>query len=351
MADRYWVGGTGTWNSTSTTKWSATSGGSGGASVPTSLDNVFIDANSGTGSFTITVPIADTISCFSLKVTRSNLTIEAFGADFYIGDTGGATGSGKIEFSGAGTTGSGVANGRIYLRGGSSSSTVLIGLTGTSIPSANIYVIQGSVTVTTQIQAVYTDFYVQSGATLNLAGNTSFFISRLQVDSGATIDVTSARLVVDDWEGNGTITGASSVTMEVPAYSGGGTFRGTAAVTYGTVKFENDVFIYGNQTFNTFNYNFYAKMEVEGGRTITVLTAVNFDGPFFSTNATLSSISGTGTFTLSKASGTVALPYLVISGCNATGGATFTANTTSVDAGNNTGIQFANSRGLFAFFG
>ena len=57
MADRYWILGTGTWDSTSTTNWSATSGGAGGASVPTAADNVFFDANSnvGTGAFTVTM--------------------------------------------------------------------------------------------------------------------------------------------------------------------------------------------------------------------------------------------------------------------------------------------------------
>lgn len=52
MANRYWVGGTGTWNGTNTTNWSDTSGGTGGFSVPTSVDDVFIDANSGTGTIT-----------------------------------------------------------------------------------------------------------------------------------------------------------------------------------------------------------------------------------------------------------------------------------------------------------
>ena len=56
MADRYWVGGTGTWGTT-TTNWAATSGGASGASVPTSADNVFFDVNSntGTGAFTVTM--------------------------------------------------------------------------------------------------------------------------------------------------------------------------------------------------------------------------------------------------------------------------------------------------------
>jgi len=57
MADRYWVGGTGSWSSTNTANWSDTSGGSGGFSVPTAADNVFFDANSnvGTGAFTVTM--------------------------------------------------------------------------------------------------------------------------------------------------------------------------------------------------------------------------------------------------------------------------------------------------------
>lgn len=55
MADRYWVGGSGNWSSTSS--WSTSSGGSSGASVPTSSDSVIFDAGSnvGTGAFTVTV--------------------------------------------------------------------------------------------------------------------------------------------------------------------------------------------------------------------------------------------------------------------------------------------------------
>ncbi len=51
MATRYWVGGSGTWSSTNTANWSASSGGAGGASVPTSADDVVFDANS-YGGFT-----------------------------------------------------------------------------------------------------------------------------------------------------------------------------------------------------------------------------------------------------------------------------------------------------------
>ena len=59
---RYWVGGAGTWDTTTTTNWSATSNGAGGASVPTSADAVIFDANSGTAPYTITFfPAAGTV--------------------------------------------------------------------------------------------------------------------------------------------------------------------------------------------------------------------------------------------------------------------------------------------------
>ena len=55
MADRYWVGGTGTWDATTTTNWSATSGGAGGASAPTLADNVIFNSASNATLYTVTV--------------------------------------------------------------------------------------------------------------------------------------------------------------------------------------------------------------------------------------------------------------------------------------------------------
>ena len=42
-ANRYWVGGTDSWDATPGLKWSTISGGTGGAAVPTSTDDVFFD--------------------------------------------------------------------------------------------------------------------------------------------------------------------------------------------------------------------------------------------------------------------------------------------------------------------
>lgn len=65
MANRYWVGGTASWDGTAGTKWALTSGGAGGEPVPTSADDVFFDANSGANTVTIATGNtgAKTINC------------------------------------------------------------------------------------------------------------------------------------------------------------------------------------------------------------------------------------------------------------------------------------------------
>ena len=65
MANRYWVGGTAAWDATAGTKWSTTSGGAGGAAVPTAADDVFFNAASGA----VTCTISGSRTCLSLNCT------------------------------------------------------------------------------------------------------------------------------------------------------------------------------------------------------------------------------------------------------------------------------------------
>lgn len=68
MADRYWVGGTANWDATALLKWSSTSGGLGGETVPTAADDVYIDSGSGV----VTVTAAATNACRSLSFTSES---------------------------------------------------------------------------------------------------------------------------------------------------------------------------------------------------------------------------------------------------------------------------------------
>lgn len=69
-ADRYWVGGTETWNATAGSKWATSSGGTGGETVPGSGDNVFFDANSGT----VTIATSGTTTCNALNLDFTGFT-------------------------------------------------------------------------------------------------------------------------------------------------------------------------------------------------------------------------------------------------------------------------------------
>ena len=69
MANRYWVGGASTWNTTSTTNWSTTSGGTGGASVPTAADSVFFDQ---AGTYTVTCTGA--LTCLDFTVSAGTVS-------------------------------------------------------------------------------------------------------------------------------------------------------------------------------------------------------------------------------------------------------------------------------------
>lgn len=82
----YWIGGSGNWNDPM--HWSASSGGTGGACVPTAGDNVFFDANSG-NSITVTINVEKAF-CRSMTWTMvsgnpaligtSNQSIHIFGS-------------------------------------------------------------------------------------------------------------------------------------------------------------------------------------------------------------------------------------------------------------------------------
>lgn len=87
MANRYWVGGTGTWNTTSTTNWSTTSGGASGASAPTSADDVFFNASSGGGNITVSAAVCRTFDSTGFTgsfIGTSTLTV--YGS-FILGST------------------------------------------------------------------------------------------------------------------------------------------------------------------------------------------------------------------------------------------------------------------------
>jgi hypothetical protein len=116
MANYYWVGGNGTWDATTTTNWSTTSGGAGGAGVPTSADNAYFDGASDTGAaFTVTVGTdavcadyivgdGSTVSALDQTMTLAGSdTLSIHGSWFNPATNYTRTYTGTINFLGAGS--------------------------------------------------------------------------------------------------------------------------------------------------------------------------------------------------------------------------------------------------------
>jgi hypothetical protein len=154
MADRYWVGGTAAWDGTAGTKWSTTSGGAGGASVPTTADNVFFDAASGAVVATITTEsgtAAKSINCTGFTGTLASTvvgfpvhgsltlsaTMTATSLSFDINATGTVTTAGKT-LTGLTIAASG---GTVTLGGALTVSGALTVTSGTFTTSASNYAV------------------------------------------------------------------------------------------------------------------------------------------------------------------------------------------------------------------
>jgi hypothetical protein len=75
MATYYWVGGTGTWDASSTANWALTSGGLPGVAAPNSTDIVIFDSASGTG--TCTTASGSACATATLNTSTLGLTLGA----------------------------------------------------------------------------------------------------------------------------------------------------------------------------------------------------------------------------------------------------------------------------------
>ena len=98
MANRYWVGGaSATW--ATTTHWSASDGGSSGASVPTATDSVFFTSNSG-GTFSVALTATQPMLDFNCNGCAVTFTGSTFGFNV----NGNVNIDGNVIFNNTGNT-------------------------------------------------------------------------------------------------------------------------------------------------------------------------------------------------------------------------------------------------------
>jgi hypothetical protein len=337
MSDRHWVGNNASWNSTAGTKWSLTAGGAGGQAVPTSADDVYLDASSGT----VTVTADDALNvCKSLICTgfTGTLAVTTFLAV-----------NGSLTFA-ASMTVTPNASARFFLNG---TSSFTITSAGKTMPGG---VQQGGVGGTYTLQDALT---VPAGSDISFRGGT-FNANNFAVTSGS---VNGATLAYTITMGSGTWTlldagtvwdltsgtptlNANTSTIKLTNNSASSkTFQG-AGLTYNNfwnaTSGSGVCIIAGSNVFNDVKADDGRTQQFTDGTTQTIssLTAVGTS----SLGIVLSGTS-TGGWTLSDSSGTNQAQYCTISYSTATGGANWTAlaEDGNTDGGNNTGWDFGGS--------
>jgi hypothetical protein len=336
VANRYWIG-TGNWDATNTANWSVSSGGAGGASVPSSPDAVFFDAGSGGGTCTVTA----VANCAGLNCT---------------GFTGTLTGSSQINCNGDFT----LVVGMNYTRTGVTS----IGGTGTrnvTTAGKTLYSIISSATATNFNGNVYSlGSFQQSAGTVTLNNNLTCQSLTL---SGPGVKVFNANNAII------TLTAPSTVWN----YSGSNlTFnRGTSKIVLSSISTAARTFVGGGLTYydleiggatgvstltitgsNTFNTISSTKTVAHTVRltagTTTTVTNWNINGSSGNQFTLNSTITGSQA-TLAKAGGgTVSVNFTTITDIIGTPTSTWSALTSNgcVDGGNNTGWTFTGSSGI-----
>ena len=223
MANRYWVGGTGTWDGTALLKWSTTSGGLGGQAVPTSADNVFFDAAS--GAHTVTIG-AGTAVCNQLTMTGFTGTI-AFGTNKITIAGGGTIYTGATTFS---VTGTPLIDCTLA---GSTVRTISPAAT-TEANSISFNISAGTGPVTINLAVKNLNF---TGFTGSLANSTKTIYGNLTLVSGMTVTAGGSTTTFAATSGTQTITSAAqTIDFPITINGVGGTVQLVDALTMGSTR-------------------------------------------------------------------------------------------------------------------
>ena len=260
-SDRYWVGGSGNWDGTSTTNWSFSSGGASGAPRPTARDNVVFDQ---AGTYTVSRTSAG-LTCLNLTISAGTVTFGSSGSlsisgslTLLAGTVWSATGANTFNSTSTGrtiTTNGVTITGAITFNGVGGGWTLGSALTtsgafsltnGTFDTSVSNYAVTAVGTHTTG-----------TGATLNLNGSTytqSAGSSYWLFNSGATLNA-----------GTSTISFPSGCIL----FTGAGKTYNNITVT-GYINITD-----GSNTIGNLTYTFSAggAIAIGGNTTITTLVA------------------------------------------------------------------------------
>ncbi|MFL5753122.1 MAG: T9SS type A sorting domain-containing protein [Bacteroidia bacterium] len=377
----YWVGGTSTWGTSA--NWSLTSGGAGGAGIPTAADNVFFDVNSFNGAGQ-SVTINSTGTCKNMDwtgVTNNpnmviNSSITIYGS--LILDPGMVTSGGAAIYFSSTSAGNAITSAGhtfpndVYFNGVSGSWTLNDNF---SVATPNAISVSNGTLNTNNKNITTGTFICNSGnaRTLNL-GSSSITINGSGFDaSGANLNLNAGTSTVNFTSASATLTGGSQAFNDINfsfisgnQFLNGGVyynkviFAGASAInspsaivfssvdfqaattinngncTFGKATFSDNATIAGNNVFDTLIFS--------AGKTYTLYTAASIQtinlkaqmiGNCSQPIILKTSASGT-TAGFNSTSAVINADYLKMQDITAGGGASFVANNT-IDMGNNSG--------------
>lgn len=337
MASRFWVGGAGTWDASSTAHWSASSGGGSGASVPGVSDQVIFDANSGTGAV---VGSAGSTQCDTLTTTGSSAALTFSGNGPAVANN---ITLGQNLGLGLSATGFNTGTLTITSNGFSIGSLVIGNVNGLTncnyvladdmtISPGNLGLSQGLNTGTTGFNA---NNHNVSAAAITRSGTP---ILNVTMGSGTwTLSGQSGTL----WDLNGTTNlsvtpGTSTIKLTNPSsnavtFAGGGSaywniWNATTSTSILTIS--------GSNTFNDIKINPGRTQKFTAGTTQTV-SSLTTTGTL-SNPVQMTSTSGGTQWTLTS-SNACSADFIYLTDANATGSGSFTAGVNSRSISHNTG--------------
>lgn len=265
-------------NFSSTAMWSETSGGAPGASVPLPQDDVYLDANSAAGTYTIDM----TRVCRNLDATGFTRTLaypSSVTNNFY--------GSFTLPLSGFTWSGTNTLN--MLFRGRSSHTITTPTWPSFANASPAIYAFGGTYTAGSDLNNL-NNFALMSG-TLDI-NNFNWSLKRMVVGTGTTLSMGSGTLILGEGSNAGThwsfsptatLNGSSStITLAFPdtagrsyGFDGGGKVYGTLNHTASGQA--GALVITGSNTFNTLNIGSGRTLRLTSGTTQKIGT-LNIDG-------------------------------------------------------------------------
>ncbi|NNF35650.1 MAG: hypothetical protein HKN68_16200, partial [Saprospiraceae bacterium] len=347
--DRYWVGGSGNWSDIN--HWSTSSGGIGGASIPSASSNVFFDSNSGLSSGTITIDInAETqdldftgVGTMSLFGSASN-AFSIYG-DLIFSSSVSNNFDGDWAFLSA-------SNQSITSAGASFNSDVRIDGTGTfnlqdDIITLNDIEISNGTLITGGNQIECNSFLCQGSNAISLDISNSLLVIHQDFQASSNMSITTTNSTIDIMGTNGELRDASGLTFHNIYFSNPvttGLLSNCDNLTINILDFAGNGSIEGSNTLDSIKITAGNELSFSAGniQTIEHIEAIGDCDDFITLN---SALTGTQATILSN-SVSITVAQVNLQDLVASGTATFIASNSN-DLGNNNNWSINSGRTLY----